>query len=177
MGAILKQIFAKEHKRSHLVIREILDTLRASYPANWWRVSCKWKNYDWALRVKKGVGESAEWNNVGYSYEFDFHVWTVPIAQLKERGGKCSAEKERKAREIIESVAVMFRQKGNGVSSESIADEVVSRLDKERLNWVHIGVLYMFSTVQFSRSDDISVVHTFVDILKSRYSMYIYLTS
>ena len=177
MGAMLTQMYAKEHKNPFNATREICDTLSASYPEKLWCVSYKWTKDDWALRLKKGVGESAEWNNIGHPHKFDFDVYTVPIAHLKEIGGKCSAEKERKAREIIESVAVMFRQKGNGVSSESIADEVVSRLDKERLNWVHIGVLYMFSTVQFSRSDDISVVHTFVDILKSRYSMYIYLTS
>ena len=144
MGAMLTQMYAKERKSPFNATVEIRDSLSASYPEKWWCVSYKWTKYDWALRVKKGVGESAEWNNIGYSFKYDFRVYTVPIAQLQERGGKCSAEKERKANEIIESVEGMFRQKGKTVNFESVADEVVSRLDIEGLNWVHINVSHSF---------------------------------
>ena len=175
MGAVLKT----DPGTMFTAIIEICDTLSASYPENWWCVSCKWKSAKWALQVKKGVGESAEWNNMGYSVKFDSHVYTVPIAQLKERGVRCSAEKKRKAKKILESVAWMLEEKDIGVSRESVADEVVSRLDKEGLNWVHIWVSEWFSSSFFhsTRSDATSLVYSYVDILNSRYHISVFLTS
>ena len=161
MEAMLTQMYAKEDKNPVEARTEICDTLSASYPEKWWCVSYKWTEDDWALRVKKRVVESAEWNNIGYSFKYvkyDFYVYTVPIAHLKEIGGKCSAEKERKAKEVIESVEGMFRQMGNRVSSESIADEVESRLDIEGLNWVHICVSH-YSFLIASYSEAISRVY------------------
>ena len=155
---MLTQMYAKEQKRPIKATSEIRDTLRASYPEKWWCVSFKWTTDDWALRVKKGVGESAEWNKIGFM-KYDFYMYSIPIAQLKEIGGNCSAEKERKAREIIESVDGMFRQKGKIVSSESVADEVVSRLDIEGLNWVHINVS-LFHILDTSYSEAISHVYS-----------------
>ena len=175
MGAMLTQMYAKEHKSRFDAIEEIRDTLSASYPEMWWCVSYKWTTDDWALRVKKGVGESAEWNNIGYSFKFDFYVCTVPIAHLKEIGGKCSAEKERKAEEIIESVEGMFRQEEKIVSSESVADELVSRLDIEGLNWVHINVShYLIAT---SCSEAISHVYSSISGTGMIPSISIFLTA
>ena len=173
---MLKQFYSKGHKNPYTAAREIRDYLSTSYPENWWCVNAKFQSDDTARRLKKGVGESAEWKNIGYSLKYDFLVCTVPIAQLKERGGKFSAEKKRKAKEILESVAELLPEKGNRFSSKIVADELVSRLDKERLNWVHIGVSYLYSTVQPTRSDAISLVNTYVDILDSKYIISIYLT-
>ena len=108
------------------------------------------------------------WINIGKTHKyrpFDFYVYTVPIAHLKEIGGKCSAEKERKASEIIESVERMLRREVNELRSNSVADEVVSRLDKEGINWVHIDVSTEFDPY-FSAtpsSDDISRVSYYSD--------------
>ena len=166
VGAMLTQMYAKECKKPFTAIKEICDTLSASYPENWWCVSYKWTSYDWALRVKKGIGESAEWNNIGYSFKYDFLVYTVPIAHLKEIGGKCSAEKERKANEIVEIVEGMFSQKEKRVNFESIADEVVSRLDNEGLNWVHINVSHRY-ILETSCSEAISRVYSSLSLSRT----------
>ena len=165
MEAMLTQMYAKEDKNPVDATKEIRDTLSASYPEKWWCVSCKWTK-DWALRVKKRVVESAEWNKIG-CLKYDFYVCTVPIAHLKEIGGKCSAEKERKANEIIESVAVVFRKKEKRVNFESVADEVVSRLDIEGLNWVHINVSHSYFIAK-SCSEAISRVFSYAHDSESR---------
>ena len=168
MGAMLTQMYAKEHKNPVTAAIEICESLSASYPEKWWSVGTKWSEVDSALRVKKGVGESAEWNKIGQSHIVDFYVCTVPIAQLQERGGKLLAEKERKAKEIIESVEGMFRQKEKRVNFESIADEVVSRLDKEGLNWVHICISAKFYE-RISCSEVISrCFYSYANISESR---------
>ena len=174
---MLTQMYAKGDKRPLTATVEICETLSASYPENWWCVSYKRKYLDWAMLGKKRVGESAEWNNIGQSHKFDFYVYTVPIAHLEEIGGKCCAEKEMKAEEILESVAVVFWKKGNRVNFGSIADEVVTRLDKEGLNWVHICVSADFFN-QSTCSEAISRVESYATLSKSRlYDIAIFLTA
>ena len=115
--------------------------LSRSYPLYTWSgyIASKGSNYSLKYRLD-GFGELAEWKN-DPECTYNMNVYRVAKSKLEDRGGECTDEDEKKAEEIVVDLARSDMCGDNSdYSADRVVEEVESRLNRDSLHWLVIGV-------------------------------------
>ena len=99
--------------------------------------------FDFSVKCKDGVGETAEWMNKT-EYPYNMHIYTVPHSDYNRR----EATDEERAKIEIVSKSVLFDMESTwrevlgfgGMTTQKMRDEVITRLDRNGLKWMYVGV-------------------------------------
>ena len=171
-----KLVDCGERRLNAEVTREkVKKMLRSSFPLYTWYVRIATKDSNYSLKYRlDGFGEMAEWKN-DPECTHNMYVYRVAKSKLKDRGGYCTDEDKKKARNIVEDVAEndMCGYNSN-YSVDRVAEEVASRLNRDSLHWLTIQVWeWETGWSDWSDCSNVSNVYEFGD----KYSIDVYLSN
>ena len=128
---------------------DIADVLCNTFPENFWfiTVSLNYKSFHgFSVKCKDGVGETAEWMNDA-RYDYNMHIYTVPKSEGYSHID-ATDEERAKAKSVAKSVLLDMEgsiwrailRPGDDVTEQKVRDEVIARLDRNGVKWMHVRV-------------------------------------
>ena len=145
--------WCKRRLYEHDPLLQMMNVLSTSYQFYPWYVCIPEKDSSNSFKCRLGgFGELVEWKN-DPECTYNMYVYRVAKSKLEDRGGECTDEDEKKAKNIVEDVAESNTCRRNSNYSDRVAEEVESPLNRDSLHWLVIQVcdmVYGFAGSQWS---------------------------
>ena len=129
---------------------EIRDVLSKIVPESFWFITVSANSSffftnEFSVKCKDGVGETAEWTMNKTEYPYNMHIYTLRNTDYNSR--KDATDEERAKAESV-SKSVLFDMESTwrevlgfgSMTSQKMRDEVIARLDRNRLKWMYVSV-------------------------------------